>query len=76
MFERKVRRSVAAFRDRVTQRTALGGLRRVVPYGEELCRASGLCGASADEDGRRHVVSGTARRTESAVEDTDTPAVE
>lgn len=31
----------------------------VLPYGDELCGASGLCGASADEEGRRHVVSGT-----------------
>jgi len=37
----------------------------VLPYGEEFCRASGLCGASAaeeeeeEEEGRRHVVSGT-----------------
>lgn len=31
----------------------------VLPYGEELCRASGLCGAIADKEGRRHVVSRT-----------------
>lgn len=27
------------------------------PYGEEFIRASGPCGASADEEGQRHVVS-------------------
>lgn len=40
-----------------------GRERRGLPYGEELCGASGLCGASADEEGRRHVVSAPTQTT-------------
>lgn len=40
-----------------------------LPDGEELC----LCGASADQEGRRHVVSGTTGRTEHQLLHSKTP---